>query len=646
MKSYVQTFSELYNALARDIVVQYPTIKSEMDRDLSRLRRALSNEGLSFITITHLDMCSFFQKALADEALLDLPTMSRPRGFGRKSSVDCRPQYLWGLLSYVFNDDGKLRADPDVTAISFVRQWLLMAKKLEVDCDESRTEATLNDFLAVEARIPDHHPGTWDLDDPLWPRRSGHPLWGRPDSSDPLLPGLDQAVVEDVLDWDLYRNLCDRIRSVIGVFDPWSCRPKHGPGAVADPSNPLKYDFKFWPKKLQQFFPWDFFASHDFGYTQRDLGLEPSEREFPSVVLCVPKTQKGPRIICKEPIAHQWMQGAVERFLSERVAHTYLSDSISFKDQTASQEMALSASFDGKSSTVDLSAASDRISTRLVEYLFGGGSDTSLLDALHASRSRYYVLNGTTHRFRKFAPMGSACTFPVQSILFLSLSVFAVLATRGWKVDRWLEVLPSVRVFGDDIVIPTDSIPVLYAALTSCGLKVNEKKSYSTGLFRESCGMDAYAGWDVSPAYVKQLYSSSRPSSLQGVVDISNNLFQKGYWHTAAALLKTVPPAERKLLPVVRFLNPSGSAMGDHGDGAVSLSSFCGEDRSHLSSRFNDDTHRIEHSAICLKSKQIREVSDGAAGLIQFFSEEPDPESKYESGQVRRVVDKKVRNWV
>lgn len=646
MKSYVTTFSELYNALARDIVVQYPTIKSEMDRDLSRLRRALANEGLSFITITHLDMCSFFQKALADEALVDLPTMSRPRGFGRKSSYDCRPQYLWGLLSLVFNDDGKLRSDPDVTAISFVRQWLLMAKKLEVDCDESRTEATLTEFLSIERGLPDHHPDTWDLNDPLWSRREGHPLWGRHSQSDPLLPGLGQRVVEDVLDWDLYRKLCDRIRSTIGVFDPWSSRPKHGPGAVADPTNPLKYDFKYWPKKLQQFFPWDFFASHDFGYTQRELGLEPEEREFPSVVLCVPKTQKGPRIICKEPIAHQWIQGAVERFLAERVHHSYLGDSINFKDQILSQEMALSASFTGELSTVDLSAASDRVSTRLVEYLFGGGSDTSLLDALHASRSRYFVLNGSMYKFRKFAPMGSACTFPVQSILFLSFAVFAVLATRGWGVERWRDVLPSVRVFGDDIVIPTDSIPVLYAALSSCGLKVNEKKSYSTGLFRESCGMDAYAGWDISPAYVKQLYSSSRPSSLQGVVDISNNLFQKGYWHTAAALLKTVPTAEQKLLPVVGVPKGQNIDLGDKGDGAVSLSSFCGEDRSHLSSRFNDDLHRIEHSSICLKSRQVKEQSDGAASLIQFFTEEPDPDSKYESGQVRRVTNKKVRGWV
>ncbi len=644
MKSYVQVFSELYHALAEDVCAQYPTIKSEMDRDISRLQLALSSEGLSFITISHLAMCDFFQKSLAAETLVhDLPTMSRPRGFGRKSSKDQRPNYLWGLLAKVFAEDGKLLHDPDVNAIAFVRQWLLMAKKLEIDCDEKRKEASLTEFLAIEARMPDHHSGTWDLDDPLWTRRTGHPLWGRPNPSlshPDLFKGLEEEEV--IVDWDLYRQLCDRIRSMIGTFDPWSARPKHGPGAVADKGNPMKYDFTNWPRKLQQYFPWDYHATHDFGTTLKELDRCPSEAEYPSIIVCVPKTQKGPRIICKEPIAHQWMQGAIQRFLEGRVRDLPLGQSINFKDQDLSKVMAQEASFDGSSSTVDLSAASDRISTRLVEYLFGGSSDSSLLDALHASRSRYYSLNEGFYRFRKFAPMGSACTFPVQSILFLSFAILAVMQTRRLPLQDWLNVLPEIRVFGDDIILPTDSIPVLYSALSTCGLKVNTSKSYTTGLFRESCGGDYYAGWDVTPAYVRRTYSSSNPSSLKSVVDVANNLFEKGYWCTADVLLKTVPHAERKLL-AVHGITRNGSSQGD---GAVSLSSFCGSDRSHLSSRFNDHLHKTEHAAILVSTKTTKRHSDGAAGLIQFFSEEPDPATQYESGQVLRTTGRKTRGWV
>lgn len=646
MKSYIQVFSELYNALHKDICAQYPSIESEMERDLSRLHSALEDEGLSFLTITQIDQCNFFQKSLACGTLIsDLPTMSRPRGFGRKSKLDQRPAYLNGLLAMVFDADGTLRNDPDVVAISFVRQWLLMAKKLEIDCDERRKEAALTEFLAIDARLPDHHPGTWDLDDPIWARREGHPIWGTHYSSP--LPLLNEVAEGEIVDWGLYRTLCDRIRAMIGTFDPWSARPKHGPGAVADENNPMKYDFTDWPRKLQQYFPWDYFASHDFGLTQIEQDRCPGAREFPSVVLCVPKTQKGPRIICKEPIAHQWMQGAIQRFLEDRVRDTPLAKSIAFKDQRLSQAAALDASTSGEFATVDLSAASDRISTRLVEYLFGGGSDTSLLDALHASRSRWFQLNKEHHRFHKFAPMGSACTFPVQSILFLSFCVLAVLQTRRIPVGRWTEVLAEVRVFGDDLIVPTDSIPVLYSALSSCLLKVNKEKSYSTGLFRESCGMDAYAGMDVTPAYVRRVYSASNPSSLQSVVDVSNNLFLKGYWHTAACLLKTVPMAEQKLLPIAAIRETDhGCVIEAKGGGAVSLASYCGEDNSHLSSRFNDSLHCTEHAALLISTKVEKRQSDGAAGLIQFFSEEPDPETLYGSGEVQRITTRKSRGWV
>lgn len=624
MKSQTQTFVELYYALKKDIGTQYTSITEDLDRDLSRLQSALDNEGLSFITISHPAMCDFFQKSLALEGMHSLPLNTRPRGFGKKAVDDIRPRYLHGLMSLIFNEDGKLKSDPDVTAIYFVRQWLLMAKKVEMTCDDHRTETALNDFLAIEAGLPDHHPDTWDLDDPEFVRRTGHPLWGSPDRSTPSLFG--DAVGDDEVDWTLYRSLCDRISSSIGTLDVWSIRPKHGPGAVADPRGSLKYNFNAWPRKLQQLFPWDFFATPDLGLFAYEEGMEPNTNEYPSVVLCVPKTQKGPRIICKEPIAHQWIQGGIQRFLEERVLATSIGQCIDFRNQAYSQAWAIDASTDGHLSTVDLSAASDRISTRLVEFLFGGKSDNSLLEALHASRSRYYTLNGKYYRFRKFAPMGSACTFPVQSILFASLAALAICQTRNWGPSQLDRAFAEIRVFGDDIILPTDSIGVLYRALSSCGLKVNENKSYHTGLFRESCGMDAYAGTDITPAYVRRLYSSSRPSSLQAVVDASNNFFMKGFWHTSAALLKTIPIQERKLLMI-------GSTDG----GAVSLYSFTGKSSDHLRSKWNEFLQVMEVQALTLSTRVSKAEGDGKAGLIQFFTEEPDPMSKYSSGQVQQV---------
>jgi len=633
MKSQTQTFTELYHALKEDMGTQYPAIVEDLERDLSRLQSSLRDEGLSFITITHPAMCDFFQKSLALEGMHSLSLESRPRGFGRKSKDDQRPRYLHGLLALIFKEDGTLRPDPDVTAIYFVRQWLLMAKKMEMTCDDHRTEAALNEFLAIEAGMPDHHPGTWDLDDPDFTRRVGHPLWGTPSRSDTDLFG--SVAEDDGVDWKLYRSICDRFASAIGTMDPWSIRPKHGPGAVADPSGSLKYNFNYWPRKLQQYFPWDFFATPDLGLFSHEEGKEPEEREFPSVVLCVPKTQKGPRIICKEPIAHQWIQGGIQRFLEERVRDTFIGQSIDFRNQAYSQAWALDASAYGDLATVDLSAASDRISTRLVEYLFGRDLDNSVLYALHASRSRYFRLGDGTYRFKKFAPMGSACTFPVQSILFASFAALAICQSRRWGASRVDSALSEIRVFGDDIILPKDAIEVLYRALHSCGLKVNENKSYYTGLFRESCGMDAYAGVDITPAYVRRLYSSSSSSSLQAVVDSSNNLFMRGFWNTSACLLKTIPMAERKLLTI-----------GSKDDGAVSLYSFQGKKTDHLRSKWNEYLQRYEVEAMVVLSRTTKAEGDGKAGLIQFFSEEPDPMSKYSSGQVRQVTTTKRRGRV
>lgn len=639
MKSYVNTFTALYDALLQDITTQYPSISRDMEKDLVRLHRHIESDGLPFITVTHLSMCDLFHEALAHGAIVDLPLKSRPRGFGRKSSIDRRPSYLHGLMSMIFHEDGTLQADPEVTAIFFVRQWLLMAKKVKVTCNEARMEQALIDYLAVEGQLPDHHADTWDLDDPSFTRRTGHPLWG-------VLPARDAADLfdqptgsarDDSL-WELFRTVCDRASSAIGILDPYKLRPKHGPGAVAEGPAEVKYDFSHWPRKLQQLFPWDYYATADLGYWRYASALEPSGVELPSIVLCVPKTQKGPRIICKEPIAHQWMQGGIERFLVERISSTFLRHSIDLHDQAPSKALAKQASVDGSLATVDLSAASDRISTRLVEYVFqSGSSDRSVLEALHACRSRYYKLGDAHYKFRKFAPAGSACTFPVQSIIFTLISITAVLYSRDWDVSE--ETIEKsarlVRVFGDDIIVPVDAIPVLYHLLSESGLKVSERKSFHTGLFRESCGMDAYGGTDVTPVYVRDIYNASKPSSLQSVVDTHNNLYQRGLWYTANAMLKTIPKSERKRLP---FGRPDG--------GAVSLFSYFGEDVDHLKKRFNRALHRVEVQALTILSKSEKMHSDGDAGLIQYFTEEPDPLRNYSSGQALRAKNQKNLRWV
>lgn len=229
--------------------------------------------------------------------------------------------------------------------------------------------------------------------------------------------------------------------------------------------------------------------------------------------------------------------------------------------------------------------------------------------------------------------MGSAVTFPVQTIVFTAIALFSIMLTRGGTVRTALEeYTKEVRVFGDDIILPVDSYPVLVRLLSALRLRVNESKSFATGSFREACGLDAFAGVDVTPVKVKRVYNGSDPTTLQSVVDASNQLFMRGFWHTSAALLETVPEAERKLLPV-------GVPVG----GAVSLFSFLGDDVSFLRSK--DDPHLQVRMVRCMtvQSRTRMLHSDGDAGLIQFFFEEPNPDDMYQSGQSDRKPNSRKR---
>jgi hypothetical protein len=238
---------------------------------------------------------------------------------------------------------------------------------------------------------------------------------------------------------------------------------------------------------------------------------------------------------------------------------------------------------------------------------------------------------------RKFAPQGSAVTFPVQTITFTLLALYSIMLTKGCKASVVLEKYTDlVQVFGDDIILPSDSYQILVDLLTSLSLKVNDSKSFASGSFREACGMDAYDGHDVTPIRVRRPYSGSDPTSLESTVSASNNLFLRGYWHTSAALLKTVPIPERKLL-----------AIGAPDGGAVSLTSFCGSYSGHLRSRWNDEIHVNEVRTIVVKSKTNMVHSDGDAGLVQFFFEEPDPLAEFASGQSdRKPKTKKFKAYV
>jgi hypothetical protein len=340
-----------------------------------------------------------------------------------------------------------------------------------------------------------------------------------------------------------------------------------------------------------------------------------SLNEPPSRLIAVPKTLKGPRLIASEPVSHQWCQQTILDFLTSSLARTPIASSIHFRDQGFNQELALEASHAQSHATIDLSSASDRLSCWLVERIFR--RSPSLVEALHATRTRWVVntidrKSPRFHKLRKFACMGSACTFPVQSYVFCILAIASVLYSRGMKpsLATIRSISQEVLVFGDDIIIPIDAWERLQGLLGHLGLKVNHTKTFVTGRFRESCGMDAWDGNDVTPVYSITYPDVSRPESIASTIDTHNNFVLRG-WFGVAEYAKSRVHSQR-LLPIANVPIGSGSfGWFDHG--------WSGNP--HLKRRWNPDTHQVEVRMLALETRMVRQPTEGLSQVLQYFTE-------------------------
>jgi hypothetical protein len=151
--------------------------------------------------------------------------------------------------------------------------------------------------------------------------------------------------------------------------------------------------------------------------------------------------------------------------------------------------------------------------------------------------------DGSLIHLRKYASMGSALTFPVEAICFLMVCLAAVCEEkkvfnrfgRPKSLQAFEDARKSILVFGDDIVVPAGCIVKVTEYLEAFGLKVNSKKTFFTGGFRESCGHDYFNGVFVTPVYLRQDPPTSRRDASQLVswVHMGNRLFKNGFPRTA-----------------------------------------------------------------------------------------------------------------
>jgi len=261
---------------------------------------------------------------------------------------------------------------------------------------------------------------------------------------------------------------------------------------------------------------------------------------MPVKVITVPKTLKTPRIIAMEPAHNQYAQQSLLEILVEELENDKLvGKMIRFTDQIPNQTLALRGSMSGDFATLDLSEASDRVSLRLVSRLLR--PYLPLHAAVMACRSQNADVPGfgVTH-LAKFASMGSALCFPFEAMVFLTIVFIGIERERKRPLSASeIQLLRSgVRVFGDDIIVPTRYAQAVVASLETYGLKVNAAKSFWTGKFRESCGGEYYDGFDVKSVKLTQMlpYNRRNAGELIALVSHRNQLYKAGLWSTAQYL--------------------------------------------------------------------------------------------------------------
>jgi hypothetical protein len=330
-------------------------------------------------------------------------------------------------------------------------------------------------------------------------------------------------------------------RDVLVGFDPMTIVPKHGPGAVATGERMEdKWTFARLYSAIHRVYPYyEYYLAGWEKELMDRLGwyrsLQRHESGVAKVVL-VPKDSRGPRLISCEPLEYQWIQQGLGRKLVEHLESSRITGGqINFSDQSINRDLALSSSLSAEYATIDLKEASDRVSVDLVKRIFANNDD--VLRALLATRTTATRLpDGRIQPLAKFAPMGSALCFPVEAFCFWVICVAAVM--RRFRLPRQ-QVGGRIFVYGDDIIVPTDWAPTVMQALELVRLKVNKGKCCVTGNFRESCGMDAFKGVQVTPTRVKKPWVESRNASAYAAyIATANQMADRGYQHCATLMFE------------------------------------------------------------------------------------------------------------
>jgi len=220
----------------------------------------------------------------------------------------------------------------------------------------------------------------------------------------------------------------------------------------------------------------------------------------------VPKNFKTERQCCKEPHLNTWFQRKLGLSMKYRLKKAgYILENIPDLNKWKLFHEA------DRYATIDLKQASDRLYYELIRYLV----PPVWFDFLNRTRSRYTRVTtdhaSILHKNEKFSSMGNGFTFELETCIFLALCR-AIVPKKEHSL---------VTVFGDDIMVPSQYGESVVSLLQNLGLVINEEKTYLTGSFKESCGVDVWTE-GLNTICVRPIYLKGIPKDAAGIIELLN----------------------------------------------------------------------------------------------------------------------------
>lgn len=563
---------ELYVGLCQQLICSGPPCvrrSANLRKDLETLTSRVQCEGLSFLTKTLPRLGKWFDQLLVENEV------SPPPGFATKKGSSI-PAFMQAYFTLVLDDDGRVRDNADPAVVSHIRQVCFVLYKLELPYSSEQEESVVDSFVQNERK----------------------------------LDTLDLESQSDLL------GLAARITgTVFSEFDSEDITPRHGPGSVAT-GEKLEEKWVFTRKYSSIHSVYPYYKYFVVGGAREILdrlewykSLRPLDRGIAKVVL-VPKDSRGPRLISCEPLEFQWIQQGLGRKISHflEFESPLTRGHVNFTNQEVNRQHALESSSSGFMSTIDLKDASDLVSVQLVERIFSKNS--ALLKRLLACRTAATLLpNGVVLDLQKYAPMGSALCFPVEAYIFWCVCTSAVVSQLGLPLKK---VASEIYVYGDDIVIPTAWVSVCIQHLELVGLVVNKSKCCIKGSFRESCGMDAFKGVQVTPIRLKAPWTDRCTDGRAYVsyLEFSNHMEAKGYDRVAFYV--------RGQLERIYGVLPRGTSFSSFPCVRVSTPEEAFEFNSkYFRRRWNSALQRFEFKMLRTTSKKVASCLDSWPRLLR-----------------------------